>query len=788
MSENNSGATTALFVVSLTAALSKAVSVGWKTADGTAKAGTDYVAASGTVTFEPGEVAKQIQVTVLGREPGTTDSRTFSILLDPPANAILDQQLTEVTINVTDEAGTPVTSLVVATGPRGLKGDPGLNSYELAKLQGFSGTLEEYIEQETAAGSAAERSEKSAENSSAQAIRSEVAAEKAESIVDAQGTYPSINAGLSGTTNGQYFRVFQDLTSPYAFNYYKNDNSTAVLIAKTVGNKVIYIDDTEDNEIVLVKDAAGNTVMRTDSAGEVYIPNMNDRSLQEEIERAGKLNNNIKIDSSPGILKLNDAQNNTMAIMDHDFGGYYLPGMDRQSLQDHLEKLRGRIDKMYKSRVIFDAWDDFGIDWNGNDRAGLYRKIQAALDYISSLPFGGSLWFRNGVYPLFSPLVPRNNVNIICERGARFMPVRGLSAFERRINSADLDLYLKDASFIDVEIDGSEQFTTGDYNSGIKGMYITGFSGCMFLRTYIHDTGATGMGIDFAHDSFILDGKFKGCGRLAPLGAPGASGIGIGSGALVDEPLIISRNMCEGNRNNGIFVEQQRLEFVKYRSRQIIVAENICTKNNHGFADCGAEGMIVTGNDFTDNLSHGVLMDTGTLTPSWGRPQPGVGGILANNQILRNGGCGVLYDAHAVSPGGGYTYSCNVLGDNGGDGYQFIGGSNVIPDISITGGKVAGNAGAAVNVVSGGMTDFDIDNVRMLKNGGVADIVLNGDVNVGTIWNNRFRPNGDKKAIAGTGRITKVDIANNQYTGTSAKPVDLTGVQTAVTYGRNPGL
>lgn len=593
--------------------------------------------------------------------------------------------------------------------------------------------------------------------------------------------------GIAETTNGQYFRTY-DLTSPYSFNYYKNVNGVAVLIARTVGNDVIFIDALDVNTLINVQDSEGNSVVRAESSGEVYLPNMQGRSVQESIERAGKLNENIEVNAAPGILMLSDAQNNTMAILDQNAGEYFIPGMGQQSLQSHFERLHSRIDRMYRERTIFDAWNDFGIDWNGNDRAGLYRKIQTALDYISSLPFGGSLWFRSGVYPLFAQLVPRNNVNIVCERGARFLPVRGLSAFERRITSADLDLYLKDASFIDVEIDGSEQFTTGDYNSGIKGMYITGFSGCMFLRTYIHDTGATGMGIDFAHDSFILDGKAKGCGRLAPLGAPGASGIGIGSGALVDEPLIISRNMCEGNKNNGIFVEQQRLEFVQFRSRQIIVADNICTKNNHGFADCGAEGMIVTGNDFTDNLSHGTLMDTGTLTPSWGRPQPGVGGIFANNQVLRNGGCGVLYDAHAVVPGGGYTFSDNVLGDNGGDGYQFIGGSNVIPDISITGGKVAGNVGAAVNVVSGGMADFDIDNVRMLKNGGAADIVLNGDVNVGTIWNNRFRPVGDKKAIAGTGRITKVDIANNQYTGTSAKPVDLTGVQTAVTYGRNPGL
>lgn len=142
---NLSGSTTAVFVISLSAALETPVTVAWNTKDGTAKAGTDYEATSGSVTFEPGETQKQIQVVVYGRAAGDTQSRTFGIELYPPENAILDQTLTEIDILVTDESGTAITSLVVATGPRGVKGDPGLSAYELAKLQGFSGTLSDWI-------------------------------------------------------------------------------------------------------------------------------------------------------------------------------------------------------------------------------------------------------------------------------------------------------------------------------------------------------------------------------------------------------------------------------------------------------------------------------------------------------------------------------------------------------------------------------------------------------------------------------------------------------------------
>lgn len=160
---NLSGATTAVFTITLSAALETPVTATWETKDGTAKAGKDYEAAKGSVTFAPGETTKQIQVVVYGVEQAGAENLTFSIVIYPPENAILDQTLNDVEIHVSDDSGTVLTSLVVATGPRGLKGDPGLSSYALAKLQGFTGTLEEWIQKETAAGDAADRAEQAAD-------------------------------------------------------------------------------------------------------------------------------------------------------------------------------------------------------------------------------------------------------------------------------------------------------------------------------------------------------------------------------------------------------------------------------------------------------------------------------------------------------------------------------------------------------------------------------------------------------------------------------------------------
>jgi alpha-tubulin suppressor-like RCC1 family protein len=54
------------FNILLSIPSTKAVSVAWRTAEATAQAGRDYLAASGTLRFLPGETARTIPVTVLG--------------------------------------------------------------------------------------------------------------------------------------------------------------------------------------------------------------------------------------------------------------------------------------------------------------------------------------------------------------------------------------------------------------------------------------------------------------------------------------------------------------------------------------------------------------------------------------------------------------------------------------------------------------------------------------------------------------------------------------------------
>jgi hypothetical protein len=78
------------FVASLAEASSATVSIQYDTADGTAKAGSDYVATSGTLQFAPGEVRKFISVKVLNN-PGASGntSKNMRLVLSNPQNAVL---------------------------------------------------------------------------------------------------------------------------------------------------------------------------------------------------------------------------------------------------------------------------------------------------------------------------------------------------------------------------------------------------------------------------------------------------------------------------------------------------------------------------------------------------------------------------------------------------------------------------------------------------------------------------------------------------------------------------
>lgn len=186
--------------------------------------------------------------------------------------------------------------------------------------------------------------------------------------------------------------------------------------------------------------------------------------------------------------------------------------------------------------------------------------------------------------------------------------------------------YVNNVMFKDFTIDATES-TTG------KGMFMRYIEDGVFENLRIVGTIPTGLGIDFINRVKILNCNIYGCGRgrwSVITSGVGCSGIGIGTGwANHQENFIISNCVCDGNYNNGIFVEDQK----RFSSGTMadgsgqVISNNICRNGrNCGIAIWGGRKVSITGNISYNNAGAGF--EIGFYA---------VDGTFIGNQSLNNG-------------------------------------------------------------------------------------------------------------------------------------------------------
>ena len=112
VSEGNSGTVNLTFTVTLSQASASAVTVNYATADGTATAGSDYTATSGTLTFAAGQTSKTITVAVRG-DTLVEGAETLRVVLSNATGATIAAGNGTGTGTITDDdqppSGSPVT-------------------------------------------------------------------------------------------------------------------------------------------------------------------------------------------------------------------------------------------------------------------------------------------------------------------------------------------------------------------------------------------------------------------------------------------------------------------------------------------------------------------------------------------------------------------------------------------------------------------------------------------------------------------------------------------------------
>ena len=101
VNEGNADTTAQKFIVRLSAASTQAVTVDYATANGTAMAGSDFIAATGTLTFAPGQTSKIITIQVTG-DTTVEPNETYKVNLLRPTYAVLADSQAAATINNDD--------------------------------------------------------------------------------------------------------------------------------------------------------------------------------------------------------------------------------------------------------------------------------------------------------------------------------------------------------------------------------------------------------------------------------------------------------------------------------------------------------------------------------------------------------------------------------------------------------------------------------------------------------------------------------------------------------------
>ncbi|MFN8531110.1 MAG: Calx-beta domain-containing protein [Anaerolineae bacterium] len=118
LNEGDSGTTSFLFTVSLSAASTQTVTVDYATADGTAAQPGDYTSTSGVLTFTPGTTAQQVTVLVNG-DTTVEGDETFFVNLSNATNATLSDNQGLGTLTNDDAVTLSINDVTVTEGNSG---------------------------------------------------------------------------------------------------------------------------------------------------------------------------------------------------------------------------------------------------------------------------------------------------------------------------------------------------------------------------------------------------------------------------------------------------------------------------------------------------------------------------------------------------------------------------------------------------------------------------------------------------------------------------------------------
>lgn len=464
-------------------------------------------------------------------------------------------------------------------------------------------------------------------------------------------------------------------------------------------------------------------------------------------------------------------------------------------------------------------------------------RLQAAIDAMYANG-GGTVRIKAGSYYSSRSTKLKSNVRV-CGEGMFVTKLFASTSWTSGAVLSALDPTPEDplinCQVSDLEISG-ENMPTSPYQIGRKGIEGNNMTRVTFQNLYIHDTPASGLGIDNLDRVLIDHCYIKNAGTPHPPATDqGSNGIGIGTGGMTHESVIVTNCITEGTDNSGILLED--LESVVDDQKMYIFANNISINDFTGISISGCDNAIVIGNSiynptnngircidfashYVDNAiikgnsvhgadSYGILIESNATnwivegnTVKGGTVEGilvrGRKGVIKNNNVRENGKHGIFLGG---GPGGpaitDIIIEGNIVANNStvtanSDGIRLDGGNVSFTDIQITNNRCFDDQETKTQrygiILSGGTGHSNIkvkdNNVRNNKTGGY----LKSNFTMASVPNLIVRDNlgVNPDCLYAQGNVTGATTFNRA--NGSHITATLTGdVTTTVTAGVNEG-
>jgi hypothetical protein len=378
--------------------------------------------------------------------------------------------------------------------------------------------------------------------------------------------------------------------------------------------------------------------------------------------------------------------------------------------------------------------------------------FQSAVDYLVSVG-GGTLYVPKGNYVFRSGVKWHSNVSIKGEgfgntalfaEGVLFDLFYNLDGASDGTDGGDENTWLKNCEFSGFSCDLKGLTHTQASVSG-KVFFILYMKKARFRDLHLKNSIGTALGCDFLVDTVIENNIIENAGRNFAEGSinVGQSGIGIGTGALEYEPVIVKNNHIYNCGNYGVFVETQ-LTPTGIKSKGAQVVNNFLKGNKHGVGNKGSGGTLISGNTVIDSTDVGIYLS-----------QKCKDDTIINNKVINSTREGIYV---TFDYGGNLLIQGNEIAFNKRKGIEIEKATLTVSSVQITNNNIHDNNMAGINLF-GKLKDVIISNNLIKNNCKTSVSPYNGGIMLEGI---------DANSIIDNLRITNNTILDDQTTKTQS--------------------